>query len=47
MSDPLGILEPGEVHIKSSSRNLVDANGYPTDIVLGEVLVSYLHSWYK
>ncbi|EED84473.1 predicted protein [Postia placenta Mad-698-R] len=38
--DPLGVLEPGQVHIKSSRRNLVDQDGRPTDIVLGEVLVT-------
>lgn len=37
--DPCNVLEAGEVHIKSSRRNLIDRNGKPTDLVLGDVLV--------
>ncbi|KAH8101472.1 RNA dependent RNA polymerase-domain-containing protein [Cristinia sonorae] len=38
--DPSGILKPGEVHIKSSSRSLLDTTGTPTDIVIGDVLLT-------
>ncbi|PCH44937.1 hypothetical protein WOLCODRAFT_56552, partial [Wolfiporia cocos MD-104 SS10] len=38
--DPLGVLEPGEIHLKSSRRNLLDQEGRLTDIVLGDVLVT-------
>ncbi|KAI0944787.1 hypothetical protein AcW1_001640 [Taiwanofungus camphoratus] len=38
--DPCNVLEAGEVHIKSSRRNLIDRNGKPTDLVLGDVLVT-------
>ncbi|KZT06039.1 uncharacterized protein LAESUDRAFT_680055 [Laetiporus sulphureus 93-53] len=38
--DPCGVLEPGQVHIKSSYRNLTDRSGRPTEIVLGEVLLT-------
>ncbi|CAL1696986.1 unnamed protein product [Somion occarium] len=38
--DPCGVLEPGEVHIKSSVRNLVNQNGDQTDIILGDVLLT-------
>ena len=40
--DPCGVLEPGEVQIKCSSRSLIDCDGNPTDIILGDVLVSSL-----
>lgn len=39
-SDPCDVLEPGEVHIKSSHRNLLDVNGSKTDTIIGNVLVS-------
>lgn len=39
VADPCGVLAPGEVHIKSSTRNLIDQDGNETDIVLGDVLV--------
>ncbi|KAH9838676.1 RNA dependent RNA polymerase-domain-containing protein [Rhodofomes roseus] len=38
--DPCNVLEPNEVHVKSSSRNLLDQDGMQTDLVLGEVLVT-------
>lgn len=38
--DPCFVLEPGEVHIKSSHHNLHNQQGNLTDIILGEVLVS-------
>ncbi|TCD71443.1 hypothetical protein EIP91_010149 [Steccherinum ochraceum] len=38
--DPCGVLEPGEVQIKSSSMNLLDQNDNPTDIVIGDVLLT-------
>jgi hypothetical protein len=37
--DPLGVLGPREVQIRSSRRNLKNADGPETDIVLGDVLV--------
>lgn len=40
LADPCHVLAPNEVHIKSSSRNLVGQDGMATDLVLGEVLVS-------
>ncbi|KAI0075924.1 hypothetical protein K474DRAFT_1663689 [Panus rudis PR-1116 ss-1] len=38
--DPTGKLKPGEVHIRSSYRNLVDAEGNLTDLIMGEVLLT-------
>lgn len=43
--DPHGVLEPGQVHIKSSFRNLKMQNGETSDIVLGDVLVSAVNSF--
>lgn len=40
VSDPCGVLQPGEVQIKSSSRNLVSSDGQCTNIIQGDVLVS-------
>ncbi len=37
--DPCGVLRPGEVQIKSSSRTLTDHFGQLSDIIMGEVLV--------
>ncbi|RPD65627.1 hypothetical protein L226DRAFT_543193 [Lentinus tigrinus ALCF2SS1-7] len=38
--DPYGVLGPGEIHVKSSMRNLPDQSGRMTDIVKGDVLVT-------
>ncbi|KAI0746913.1 RNA dependent RNA polymerase-domain-containing protein [Daedaleopsis nitida] len=38
--DPYGVLLPGEIHVKSSQRNLPDQQGRLTDIVKGDVLVT-------
>ncbi|KZT73517.1 hypothetical protein DAEQUDRAFT_721575 [Daedalea quercina L-15889] len=38
--DPCNVLAPNEVHVKSSSRNLIDQDGMLTDMVLGDVLVT-------
>ncbi|KAL4244292.1 RNA-dependent RNA polymerase [Abortiporus biennis] len=38
--DPTGVLKAGEVHIKSSSPNLIDQWGNETDIILGDVLLT-------
>ncbi|CCM00780.1 uncharacterized protein FIBRA_02822 [Fibroporia radiculosa] len=38
--DPCNVLRPGEIHVKSSQRNLVDQDGKRTDIILGDVLVT-------
>ncbi|KAK7688074.1 hypothetical protein QCA50_008444 [Cerrena zonata] len=38
--DPCGVLEPGEVHIKSSYHNLQNQEGNMTDIILGDVLLT-------
>ncbi len=37
-SDPFGVLEPGEIHIKST-RQLKSQDGLNTDMVIGDVLV--------
>lgn len=38
--DPCGVLKPGEIHVRSSSRSLVNQDGEKTDLVLGDVLVT-------
>ena len=38
-TDPTGSLAPGEVHIKSSMRNLVGPDGGATELIEGAVLV--------
>ncbi|KZT10358.1 uncharacterized protein LAESUDRAFT_693936 [Laetiporus sulphureus 93-53] len=38
--DPFGVLEPGQVHIKSSKCHLLDQAGNMTDQILGDVLVT-------
>ncbi|RDX54626.1 hypothetical protein OH76DRAFT_1341007 [Lentinus brumalis] len=38
--DPCGVLGPGEIHVKSSQRNLPDPSGRMTDLVKGDVLVT-------
>ncbi|KAI0711161.1 RNA dependent RNA polymerase-domain-containing protein [Cerioporus squamosus] len=38
--DPYGVLGPGEIHVKSSQRNLPDSSGRMTDLVKGDVLVT-------
>ncbi|THH27948.1 hypothetical protein EUX98_g6245 [Antrodiella citrinella] len=38
--DPCDVLEPGEVYIRSSSRNLFDQDNIPTDTVVGDVLLT-------
>ncbi|OBZ77695.1 RNA-dependent RNA polymerase 2 [Grifola frondosa] len=38
--DPYDVLGPGEVHVKSSHRNLVDQEGNYTDVIVGDVLVT-------
>ena len=40
LTDPCGILEEGEIHVKSSSRDLIRPDGTTSDRVLGDVLVS-------
>ena len=37
--DPVGVLEPGEVQIKSADRNLLCQDGAFSDAILGDVLV--------
>ena len=37
--DPFGVLEEGQIHIKSS-QTLKDQNGMDTDTLIGDVLVS-------
>ena len=46
VSDPTDTLEAGEVHIKSSSRNLLDMNGEYTDLIVGPVLVKCLLQYF-
>ncbi|KAJ7054338.1 RNA dependent RNA polymerase-domain-containing protein [Mycena amicta] len=38
--DYLGVLGPEEIHFKSSKREFFQADGFPTDIVLGDVLMT-------
>lgn len=40
-ADPYGVLGPGEVHVKSSKRNLPDQGGRLTDLIKGDVLVGF------
>ena len=40
-TDPTGSLAPGEVHIKSSRRNLVGSDGTATELIEGEVLIRH------
>ena len=43
-ADPYGVLGPGEVHVKSSKRNLPDQGGRLTDLIKGDVLVGFVFS---
>ncbi|KAI0089888.1 RNA dependent RNA polymerase-domain-containing protein [Irpex rosettiformis] len=38
--DPLGVLEPGQCQIKFSSHKVKGADGIPTDMILGPVLLT-------
>ncbi|KAI0737583.1 RNA dependent RNA polymerase-domain-containing protein, partial [Daedaleopsis nitida] len=38
--DPYGVLQPGQIHVKSSQRKLPDQKGGITDTITGEVLVT-------
>lgn len=45
--DPTGTLEAGEVHIKSSHRNLLGADGQVTELIEGDVLVRRSSVFYE
>ncbi|KAI9459182.1 RNA dependent RNA polymerase-domain-containing protein [Lactarius psammicola] len=38
--DPLGVLEEGEIHVKSSQRSLIRPDGQKSERVVGDVLVT-------
>ncbi|GLB39244.1 putative RNA-dependent RNA polymerase [Lyophyllum shimeji] len=38
--DPYSVLGPDEIQVKSSRRNLISQDGLPTDMILGDVLLT-------
>jgi hypothetical protein len=42
MTDPYGVLQPDEIQLKSSEKDLPMPDGLLGDVVLGDVLVSVL-----